>query len=63
MYTLHVHYPGQSAPAESRHARSGPEALELVPKLLADHPQCERVVVMAGAAHLFAVDRKGARLG
>ncbi len=62
MYTLHVHYAGQSVATETRRALSAAEALDLIPELLAAHPECECVAVYAGNTHLFSVDRKGNRI-
>ena len=62
MYLLKAYYLGQSHPTESRVALTAPSALELIPEMLAAHPECDRIEVMCGAAYLFAVDRYGTRL-
>jgi hypothetical protein len=36
--------------------------LETIPKLLAAHPDCERIVVWSDHVRLFAVDCRGNRI-
>jgi hypothetical protein len=40
-------------------AQNASEALALIPRILAEHHGCERVVVMMGTVRLFAVDCAG----
>ncbi len=63
MYTLTVHYPDAPVPTDSRAALTASEVLKLIPEVLAAHPECERVVVSVAGTRLFAVDRKGNRVG
>jgi hypothetical protein len=62
MYDLRVYHPGEDIPAKFVTAPSATEALDLIPKLLAEHDGCERVSVLARGTFLFSVDCKGHRM-
>ena len=59
MYQLQVFHPGASASTITVTTTSATEVLGLIPKLLKEHPTCDRVVVTLGATILFAVDCHG----
>ena len=59
MYTLQVFYPGSPAAVEIHEIKHGAEVLIRIPELLARHGGCDKIVVLAGASRLFAVDCKG----
>ncbi len=61
-YTLTVFAKGSALPIGSVSLPSATEAMAAIPKLLADHPGCERIRVQAGATYLFSVDCKGERI-
>ena len=62
MYELGVYYPGDTIARSMVEAKRADEALGLIPKLLAEHAGCERVVVMLSGLRLFSVDCAGNRL-
>jgi hypothetical protein len=62
VYRILVYHPGEKNPRVTLDAPRGSEALALIPQLLAEHSECERVVVMHDQTRLFAVDCKGNRL-
>ena len=62
MYELGVYYPGDIIARKMVEAKRAEEALGLIPKLLAEHDGCERVVVMLSGLRLFSVDCAGNRL-
>ena len=59
MYQLLVYYPERSDAHAMINAQNAFEALALIPRILAEHHGCERVVVMMGTVRLFAVDCAG----
>jgi hypothetical protein len=62
MYQLLVYYPGKAGVQATFIVERAAEVLDLIPKLLAEHRGCERVVVMLDQTRLFAVDCAGNRL-
>ncbi len=59
MFRLHVYYPGAQSPDAIHEAGRAGEVLDLIPRLLQQHPACQRVVVFNGYTRLFAVDCQG----
>lgn len=62
MYDLLVYHPGDPIARVTVKAARAADALALIPQLLAEHAECEYVVVMLGGVRLFAVDCAGSRL-
>ena len=62
MYALKVFHPGEAVARQTHTATSADEVMRLIPKLLADHPGCERVEVHSATVKLFAVDCEGQRI-
>jgi len=62
MYHLEVMHLGQSVPVKRRSVTQASEVLEIIPRLLAEHPGCEQVVVWFDLSRLFAVDCAGNRI-
>lgn len=64
MYHLLIYYPGDPAhrPSQRIEARDPKAIVDTIPKVLAEHDGCERVVVMMGVTRLFSVDCAGNRL-
>lgn len=61
MYQLQVFYPFDPAARRTVSVRSAAEVMELVSDLLAEHPGCERIVVLVQGVRLFSVDCHGHR--
>jgi hypothetical protein len=61
MYQLLVYFPEQRDAHAIVNAHNASDALALIPRILADHHGCERVVVIMGTVRLFAVDCAGNR--
>jgi len=61
-YTLTVFETGRSLPIETVTVRLAADVMTAIPKLLADHPGCERIRVQAGATYLFSIDCTGATI-
>ncbi len=62
MYQLLVYYPEKPGVHATIVAERAAEVLDLIPKILAEHDGCERVVVTYDQVRLFAVDCAGNRL-
>lgn len=62
MYTLRVITPGSETPAHIERLAAAGEVLASIPRLLDQHPGCERVEVYLGDARLFCVDCEGRTL-
>lgn len=62
LYSVQVFYAGDPSPRERHSPGSGPDVLAVIPRLLAQHGECERIEVYNGPTFLFAVDCKGNRL-
>lgn len=58
-YSVEVYFAGETAAREHHRLASGQDVLPLIPQLLAQHPDCERIAVHNGMTFLFAVDCKG----
>jgi hypothetical protein len=50
-----------ASPRKIVSVKTAAEVSALIPKRLAEHDGCERIVVKAGTAHLFSVDCNGER--
>ena len=62
MYELLVYYPEDpTLVRKSVRVDRGNEVVALIPKLLAEHVGCERIVVTAHNVRLFSVDCAGNR--
>lgn len=61
MYELQVYHPGDPIARVTVKAARAADAIALIPQLLAEHAECEHVVVMVGDVRLFAVDCAGNR--
>ncbi len=59
MYSLHVGYEDGRRSRESIHASSAEDVLELIPRLLDHHRDCQRIEVVHNQTKLFIVDRAG----
>jgi hypothetical protein len=62
MYQLLVFYPEQRVPHETIRTASAAETLDRITAILAEHHDCEKVVVMFDGDRLFSVDCSGNRL-
>ena len=62
MYTLQVFHAGSPTVTETHEVKHGADVLSTIPRLLAQHADCEKVVVLLGPTRLFSVDCKGNRL-
>jgi hypothetical protein len=61
-YSVHVIYPGELTPRERHAISSGAEVLAFIPKVLAQHGECEKIAIYNGVTFLFAVDCNGNRI-
>ncbi len=59
MYELTVFCPDVERPTEKRSFENAADALAAIPKLMEDHPGCERVEVYLNTTRLFTVDCEG----
>jgi hypothetical protein len=62
MYQLRVMRAGDDKPFERIEVARSQEVLEMIPKLLKEHPDCERIAVFYSGGRLFSVDCAGNRL-
>ena len=61
-YEVQVFYPGDPQDRERHGLETSAEVLDLIPRLLSQHVECERIAVYTGPTFLFAVDGNGDRL-
>lgn len=59
MYSLVVYASGEHAPLATVRVNGAAEALDTIPRLLAEHHGCERIAVMLHSTLLFSVDCAG----
>ena len=62
MYKLLVYHPGETVPHEVIVVAKAADVVARIPQVLADHGDCEHVVVTLDEVRLFAVDCAGNRL-
>ena len=62
MYTLQVFHAGSPTASETVVELTASDVMARIPLLLAQHSDCETVVVSLGETRLFAVDCAGNRL-
>jgi hypothetical protein len=58
-YRAEVFYPGERQHRERHRLETSAEVIDLIPKLLAKHGECEKIAIYNGPMFLFAVDCKG----
>lgn len=59
LYTLTVVHEGRAYPTETIGCPTAADVLEIIPRLLAQHPDCHRIHVRLHALPLFSVDCSG----
>jgi hypothetical protein len=59
LYHLHVYHGEAILPTETFECQLSSQVLDAIPQLLAKHPGCARITVMAGARALYSVDGNG----
>lgn len=62
MYTLQVFHQSEPTAHATIRVERAADVLVRIPEIISEHRGCDRVVVLAGATRLFAVDCEGNRL-